>query len=200
VIDATGPDVTVTDAVPIRLSLVAEIVDVPAAIPVTTPVGDTLATPLVPDDQLTTWPLRVFPAESLATAAKDFVCPTLTLPLVGNTVTEATGTGVTVTTTCAVFPSQVATIVADPGPTPVTTPASETVATLILLVDHKNVRPGNTTADVLSAVALTGSVSPIRIVVRGIATVTETTGSGPLTVSPPAQLNIEIPTTKTVAR
>jgi hypothetical protein len=52
-----------------------------------------------------------------------------------------TGTAVTDTVALPLFPSDVAVIVADPEPTPATTPAAETVATAGALVDQVTERP-----------------------------------------------------------
>jgi hypothetical protein len=55
--DATGIGTTVTDADPGTPSLVAMMLVVPTATAVTTPLLDTVATPVLPDDQVTTRPL-----------------------------------------------------------------------------------------------------------------------------------------------
>jgi hypothetical protein len=64
--------------------------------------------------------------------------PATTDGVAGATVTVVTtcGTAVTLTLAVPVFPELVAVIVAEPGPTPVTTPPELTVAMLGLLVDH----------------------------------------------------------------
>jgi len=59
----------------------------------------------------------------------------------GLTVTDATGTGVTVTVAVPLFPSLVAVIVAVPTVTPVTSPVADTVATDVALVAHVTTRP-----------------------------------------------------------
>jgi hypothetical protein len=63
------------------------------------------------------------------------------LAIAGVTVTEATGTFVTVMADVPLFPSLVAVIVAEPAATPVTNPLAETVATAALLVAHVTTRP-----------------------------------------------------------
>jgi hypothetical protein len=57
----------------------------------------------------------------------------ITFGAAGEMVTVPTGTGVTVIADVPLFPSAVAVIVAFPGATPVTTPADDTVAMLVLL-------------------------------------------------------------------
>src|SRR5207247_11080304 len=59
----------------------------------------------------------------------------------GVTVTDATGTGVTVMADAPLFPSLVAVIVAVPAVFPVTSPLALTVATAVLLLAQVTVRP-----------------------------------------------------------
>ena len=67
--------------------------------------------------------------------------PIVTVAVAGLTVTEATGTLVTVTVAVPLCPSLVAVIVAEPAATPVTDPLAETVATAPLLVAQVTTRP-----------------------------------------------------------
>jgi hypothetical protein len=120
--------VTVTVEVPVLPSLVAVMVTVPTATPVTTPLEDTVAFVGSLDVQVTTRPVRTFPPASFVVAVRGVVAPTATLAVVGATVTVATGGGVTVMVDVPVFPSHVAVMIADPVATPVTTPVEETVA------------------------------------------------------------------------
>src|SRR5829696_9229310 len=60
------------------------------------------------------------------------------------TPTEATGTGATFTTAVAVFPCEVALMVAEPAASAVTSPLAETAATAGWLLDQANVAPGST--------------------------------------------------------
>jgi hypothetical protein len=108
---------------------VAVIVTSPTLTPVTKPAALTVATSLSLEDQVIVRPLRAFPAASFAVAVNWSVWPTSIVSPAGLTSTLATGTGVTVTDTEPVFPSQFAVIVAPPAPTPVTKPAALTVAT-----------------------------------------------------------------------
>ena len=67
--------------------------------------------------------------------------PNVTVAAAGLTVTEATGTLVTVMADVPPCPSLVAVIVAEPIATPVTNPFAETVATAPLLVAQVTTRP-----------------------------------------------------------
>jgi len=141
VTEATGTLVTVTVAVPLCPSLVAVIVAEPAATPVTNPLAETVAAAALLVAQVTTRPLRAVPFASFGVAVNWVVAPTVTPVAVGLTVTEATGTLVTVMADVPLCPSLVAVIVAEPAATPVTTPLAETVATAALLVPHVTTRP-----------------------------------------------------------
>jgi hypothetical protein len=66
--EATGVGVTVIDAVPLFPSLVAVTTADPTASAVTTPDGETLATPEAFVDQVTTRPESGFPFTSLVVA------------------------------------------------------------------------------------------------------------------------------------
>src|SRR5437879_2019905 len=128
VTDATGTRFTVTAAVPLCPSLVAVIVAAPAATPVTSPVGDTLATAGALDAQVTARPESTVPAASFSVVVSCTAAPMSTTAVAGLTVTDATGTFATVTLAVPLFPSLVAVIVADPAATPVPSPAADTVA------------------------------------------------------------------------
>ncbi len=141
VTDATGTIVTVTVAVPLLPSLVAVIVAEPAVTPVTRPPLLTVATAVLLLAQVTTRPVSVLPAASLVTAESCWVEPVLMLAVAGLTVTEATGTIVTVMAAVPLLPSLVAVIVAEPAATPVTRPVPLTVATPVLLLAHATTRP-----------------------------------------------------------
>ena len=84
------------------------------------------------------------PAESLGVAVSCTVCPTYRLPDAGVTVTDATGTVVTVTLEEALRPSLAAVTVVEPAATPVTSPLAVTVATPVLLLDQVTVLPVST--------------------------------------------------------
>ncbi len=160
VIDAAGTGVTVTDAVPATLSLVAVIVAVPAATAVTTPVVDTVATADAFDDHATTRPVSTLPLASFVTAVNVAVPPALTLVVGGETVTLATGTAVTVTVTVAVLPSQVPVMTEVPGERPVTTPAADTLATAGVPELHVTTRPVRTLPPASFTVGTSVTVPP----------------------------------------
>jgi hypothetical protein len=142
--DATGTTETATVAVPLFPSLVAVIVAEPAATPVTTPLVETVAMPVLELVHVTVRPVSTLLFASRVVAVSCTDCPTLTLGVVGATLTDATGIGVTVTVAVPLFPSLVAVIVAEPTATPVTTPLDETVAMPVLELDHVTTRPVST--------------------------------------------------------
>src|SRR5438552_2073523 len=90
VTDATGTTATVMAALPLLPSLVAVIVAVPAARPVTSPLVLTVATAALLLVQVTTRPVRVLPAASFVTADSCCVVPTQMLAEAGLTATDAT--------------------------------------------------------------------------------------------------------------
>src|SRR5206468_2734991 len=100
-----------------------------AATVVTRPLPLTDATPGALLVQVTTRPARGFPPASLGDAVSCTVCPTCTLAVAGLTVTEATGTFVTVIAAEPFRPSLLAVIVTVPVPPAVTSPLPFTVAT-----------------------------------------------------------------------
>src|SRR5438094_921479 len=110
--------VTVTPDVPLLPSDVAVMVAVPAATPVTSPLPFTRATAVLLLDQVTTRPLSGFPLASFGVAVSCTVEPCCTVAGDGLTVTEATGTAVTVRVDVPLLPSDVAVIVAVPAATP----------------------------------------------------------------------------------
>jgi hypothetical protein len=125
--EATGTGVTVIVAVADLVSLVAVIVALPAATPVTRPVALTLATAAMLDDQVGVRPVRVFPAASSVVAVSCWAPPTVIVAVDGLTVTLDTST---VTVTCAEADAapDVAVMVAVPFATAATRPDEETVA------------------------------------------------------------------------
>src|SRR6266568_2969116 len=129
VTDATGTFVTVIAAVPLLPSLVAVIVAGPAATAVTSPLALTVATAVLPLDQLIVRPESELPFASFGVAVSCIVWPTCTDAVAGVTVTDATGTVVTVSAAVPLLPSDVAVIVAAPTATPVACPVPLTVAT-----------------------------------------------------------------------
>src|SRR6266699_590665 len=138
-----GGVVTVMLDVPLLPSLVAVIVAEPAATPVTRPLALTVPTELLLLAHVTVRPVSVLPFASFGVAASWTVCPACTDAGAGLTVTDATGTSVTVTTDVPLCPSEVAVIVVEPATTPVTRPLAFTVPTEVLLLAHVTVRPVN---------------------------------------------------------
>ncbi len=158
--EATGTLVTVTLAVPVLPSLVAVIVPVPAATPVTKPVAATVITALLLLVQVTARPFSTLPAGSVATAASWRVAPACTLDVAGLTATEATGTLDTVSATVALCPSLVAVSVADPTTSADTNPLELTAATPRLLLVHVTARPLSTLPVASVVVAASCTVWP----------------------------------------
>src|SRR5207247_9887014 len=83
-------------AVPLFPSLVAVIVAEPAATPLANPLAETVAMAALLVPHVTTRPPRAVPFESFGVAVNCVVAPTVSLAVAGLTVTEATGTFVTV--------------------------------------------------------------------------------------------------------
>jgi hypothetical protein len=180
VTDPTGAGVTPTDVVPLLLSLVAVIVTVPGATPVTTPADDTLAIALLLDDHVTTRFVTTVPFASFTVIVGVVVCPTTTELLAGCSVTLPTGIGTTVTADDPLFPSLVAVIVADPIASAVTTltePLADTL-TAALLELHTTPRSVRTVPFASLTVAVNGAVWPTRRLAVAGRTVTVPTGTG----------------------
>jgi len=114
VIDPTGTCDTKMVAVPDFPSLVAVIVAVPGATPVTTPAVETVAIAAELVLHVTIRPVSVLLFASFVTATNGCVAPTRTLADSGLTATVATGTGTTVTNAVPDFPSLVAVMVTVP--------------------------------------------------------------------------------------
>src|SRR5438876_539725 len=114
-------------AVPLFPSLVAVIVAVPAADPVTSPLALTVATPAALVPHAIVRPVSTFPLASFRLAVSCTVAPTGTLADAGLTTTDATGAGggggfptrrSTDPGAVPLFPSLVAVMVAVPAATP----------------------------------------------------------------------------------
>lgn len=87
-----GRRLTVIEAVALFPSLDAMIVAVPAAIAVTRPSDETVATVARLVDHVTTRPLSMLPASSFRCAVSNVVCPTTSSAVAGVRVMVATGT------------------------------------------------------------------------------------------------------------
>jgi hypothetical protein len=142
--EATVTSVTVRLACPETPPLVATMFALPAPIAVTTPVLLTVATAVFELAHVTVRPVNTLPPVSFNTAVACVVSPTVRLPEANDTLTEATGTTVTVRLACPVTPSLVATMLALPVPTAVTTPVLFTVATAMFELLQLIVRPVST--------------------------------------------------------
>jgi hypothetical protein len=160
VTDATGTGATVIVAVPVWPPLVAEMLAVPAARPVTIPVVETVATATLLDVHVTTASGTTAPAASFTVAVSAAVPPAWTFAELGSTATLAMGRGTTVTELVPACPSLVAVIVAEPGATPVTIPVADTVATAGALELQVTVRSVSTAPLASFAVAVSGTAPP----------------------------------------
>src|SRR5947209_14107317 len=138
-----APDtvVTVIAAVPLLPSLVAVIVAVPTACAVTSPVALTVATAWLALAHVMVRPESGLPLASRGVAVSCTAPPVWSVCDAGDTVTVATGTGVTVMLAVPLLPSLVAVIVAEPAALPVTSPLALTVAIVVLLLAHVTTRP-----------------------------------------------------------
>jgi hypothetical protein len=109
-------------------------------------------------------PVSTLPAESLSVALTCSFAPTVSVSFLGASVTEDTGTSVTVIVDVPLFPSLVAVIVAEPGATAVTSPEAETVASAVALDDHVTVRSVSTLPPASRTVAVSCDVFVTRSV------------------------------------
>src|SRR5216117_2909488 len=167
---------TVTVALPLCPSLVAVIVAAPAATPVTTPLELTVATEVLPLDQDTARPGSGVPFASFGVATSCTAPFTRIDAAGGLTLTDATGTLVTVMVALPLFPSLVAVIVADPVANAVTSPLASTPATLDWLDDQITARPERALPAASSGVAVSCTVCPTGVVPEGGVTMTRATG------------------------
>src|SRR6266480_4244648 len=177
VTEATGTCTTVMAAVPLCPSLMAVIVAEPATLPVTSPLELTVATVVLLLDHAIVRPDSGLPPASFGVAVSCTVLPSFTLADVGVTLTDATGTLVTVMLEVPLCPSLVAVIVADPAPPPVTRPLLETDATEPLLLDHVTVRPVSGLPLASFGVAVSWTVWPTGTLADAGLTVTELTAT-----------------------
>jgi hypothetical protein len=173
-----GGTCTFTVVDPDLPSLVAVIVVVPGVPPVTTPDDDTVAMLVLPDAHVTTRSVTTVPFWSFTVAVSCVVCWLMTLAGFGDTLTDPTGTAVTVRDDDPDFPSLVAVIVAEPAATPVTSPALETVATAVLLDPHVTTRSVTTVPFKSLTVAESCVVRPETTLAVAGETVTVPTGTG----------------------
>jgi hypothetical protein len=174
------------DAVPAALPLVAVIVAVPGATPVTIPVDETVAVADGLELHVTGASDMTFPLASFTTAVSDVVRATMTFAEGGVTVTVAATGAATVTVAVPVCPSLVAVIVDVPALTAVTTPAAETVATAGVPDAHTIARPVSTFPPASFVTALNAAVPPMTKAFVGGDTVTlATAGAETVTLAVP---------------
>jgi hypothetical protein len=171
--------VTVIVAVPVCPSLVAMMCAVPTLTAVTSPVVDeTVAADVLSELQVIDRPVRVRPCESVSVAVACVVWIAFIELAASETVTVATGAGVTVTVALPLFPSLVAVILAVPTAIPLTTPCAETIATAVLLDAHVITRLVRVFPLASRVVAVACDVPTAVIDVGFKATVTVATGIG----------------------
>src|SRR6184192_2451764 len=166
-------------AVPFWPSLVAVIVAEPATFPVTSPVPVTVATDVLLLAHVTERPVRMLPLASRRVALSCTVWPAGTLADAGLTVTDATGTPLTVMLAVPLCPSLVAVIViGPPAATPLTSPLPFTLPIALLLDCQVMTRPVNGLPFASLGVAVSWTVPPTATPAVAGATVTEATGIG----------------------
>src|SRR5579862_7188401 len=129
-------DATVADAVALLPLIVAVIVAVPAATPVTIPDVETVATPVFELVHVVAYPVSTLPLASFAVAVRPVLWPAVSDTVVGEIVTDATAALATVTLVVADTPPMVTVMVADPEAAAVTRPFDDTVATLVFELLH----------------------------------------------------------------
>src|SRR5713226_760207 len=159
-------------------SLIAVIVADPTATAVA-PLELTVATCGLLVVQVITLPNSTLPLESLGVAVSGTEPPTATRADVGLTLSDATGTVVTVRVAVPLFPSEVAVIVAGPDARAVATPFASTVATLGALLVQMTARPVNGLPVASSGVATNCSVAPTKRLALAGLTATDATGLVP---------------------
>src|SRR5436190_1469154 len=174
---AAGTCTTVMADVPLCPSLVAVMVAEPATFPVTSPLVLTVATAVLLLDHVIVRPDSGLPFASFGVAVSCTVLPSFTEAGAGVTVTDATGTVVTVMPAVPLCPSLVAVIVAEPATTPVTSPLELTAAPVLLLLDQVPVRPGRGLPFASFGVAVSCTVWPTCTVGEPGVTVTDATGT-----------------------
>src|SRR5947208_8277156 len=177
VTEATGTCTTVMADVPLCPSLVAVMVAEPATFPVTSPLVLTVATAVLLLDHVIVRPDSGLPFASFGVAVSCTVLPSFTLADAGVTVTDATGTLVTVMLAVPLCPSLVAVIVADPAAPPDTRPLLVTDATELLLLDHVTIRPVSGFPFASFGVAVSWTVWPTGRFADAGVTVTELTAT-----------------------
>lgn len=221
-IDATGPAAaltTVNEIVPCWFSLFTVIVADPAPMAVTVPMADTVATAAFDVLHANVRPVSVFPCASRRVTVTVVVAPVVRLVTGAESEMLATGVGDVGLMTIvaeAVFPSEVAMIVADPAAMPETDPVALTVASVGSLLDHVTIRLASVfpfasrntaTACVDCPTVIAGELSVMLIVATGagggaatpIAAVALTPSTVAVTVHDPVLTPVTNPAEDTVA-
>lgn len=190
---------TLTVALPVWPSLVALMVTGPPTATAVTSPPDTVATALFDDDQMIERPVSMLPAASRVVAESCTTAPGVSDGDVGETLTLATGGGITVTVADPSCPSLDATIVTGPPMlTAVTSPVDDTVATALLVDDQVTVRFVRLLPWASRVVAVSCAVWPTVMDDEGGETTTEATGGGGSV--PPPQATITVRQATSVAR
>ena len=145
------------------------IVAEPVAIPVTSPVDETVATDEFDVPHVTVAPDIVLPTASLTVAVRVTVSPTDVKVLVFGDSVTAEAVCDTVTAAVPFAEPDVAVIVAEPAAIPVTSPVDETVAMDEFDVPHETVAPDRVLPTVSLTVAVRVTVSPtdVKVLVFG---------------------------------
>lgn len=186
--EATGTGdgaATLSELDPVFPSLVAEIVAVPLASALTSPVAEIVATFEFELDQLIVRPTITVPVESSSVALACAVWPIATADGFTDTVTVAIGVGgggVTAIVACPLIPSLSALTTAVPGATAETIPESLTLAMDALDENQLIRRPVSGVPFASFTTALARALCP-AISVRGTVTETDATFAGSFEVS-----------------
>jgi len=143
---------------------------------VTTPLFEIVATPVLSELQMMVRPVSTLPSTSRRIADACVACASVIVLELSVTVTDATGTGDTVTEAVPLWPSLIAVIVAVPGDIAVTSPVDETVAIASLLEDHVTSRE-STVPWASVKVTLSCSVPPCTTVALDGLRATDATGA-----------------------
>ncbi len=136
-------------------------VAVPSATAVTSPADETVATVVSEDDQVTVAPDMAVPPASFTVALTVTVSPNDVKVFVLGESSTVDATCATVTAAVVLTEPETAKIVVVPLPTEVTSPADETVATLLVLETHVTAAPGMAVPPASFTVAASVVVSAI---------------------------------------
>jgi hypothetical protein len=143
IVGATEPSgaATVTASDPDTPSLDAVMVVTPGLSAYSRPLASTVATSGSDEAHVIRRPSSELPLRSLTTTVSGVIPPATRGAAGGEITTAKTGVCATVMAADPVFPSTVAVIVVEPVPSPVTTPALDTLATAVFADDQASVFP-----------------------------------------------------------